>query len=689
MVLNNVVLEIGTEEIPSRFLKDMIGPFERFAREDMEAARIPFQNLSVYATPRRLALLLRGVGEKQSDLVSTFKGPAWRTAFDVNGQPTRAAEGFAKSRGVSIEQLVAMDVDGVQYAAASVSEPGKRTMDVLPTLFPELIRKIVFPKNMYWNDPTIRFARPIRWLLAMADSEVVPFTYGGLESGNETSGHRFMGAKRIAVDDAGRFIELLYDNYVILDQEKRRQKMISGIAALEKQLEGTVELDPELVDENLFLVEYPVPFTGAFSERYLDIPEQVLTTSMKKNQKYFAVRSKGGKLLPAFVGVSNNLASNMDVVREGNERVLRARLEDAAFFWAEDLRTPLCANGEKLKSIVYQEKLGSLYEKVMCTKDLALWLCAEMDMKDIAPLVDRAALLSKMDLVTNMVYEFPELQGIMGREYALRNGEDERVAQALYEQYLPRSAGDALPSDVVGALLGIAERMHIIVSCHKVGLEPTGSQDPYALRRAARCINEIIWGKAMDVDVSRLVDESCRQLAIEDGIRDRVLQFLSQRLLMQVKEKDYSHELAALALSVTGRRPLQVVRFLEVFSQLQGQKWFADLLTSAVRVHNILAKERETVCGDIDEALLEKDAERALLNEMTAMTPRVEDAVSRANWSELARSLAELTPFITKFFDDVLVVDPDERKKANRISLLSLCNGLFLKVGDLGMLKGV
>ncbi len=687
MTFSNVVLEIGTEEIPSRFLKDAIEVFEQVAREDMGTARIPFKSLSVYATPRRIALLMRGVAEKQEDLLSTFKGPSWKTAFDVNGYPTRAAEGFAKSKGISVEQLVPMEVDGVRYASATLSETGRSTMDVLSELLPGMIRKLVFPKNMYWRDSTVRFARPIRWILAMADSRTVPFQYGGLSSGDTTSGHRFMGAKQIRVEDAGRYIDLLYDNYVILDQEKRRQKMISGIAALEKKLDGVVELDPELITENLFLVEYPVPFFGFFSEEYLEIPEQVLTTSMKKNQKYFAVRGKGGKLLPYFVGISNNMAINMDLVREGNERVLRARLEDAAFFWREDLQTPLSANVEKLKSIVYQEKLGSLHDKVMATKGLAGWLCSEMNMKDIASMVDRAAFLAKADLVTAMVYEFPELQGIMGREYALRNGETDRVAVALYEQYLPRSSGDALPTDLVGALLGIAERAHIIVSCHKAGLEPSGSQDPYALRRAARCINEILWGMGLDVDMTRLVEESCHRLTVDPEVQDRVLHFLSQRLLMQIKEKDYSHELATLALSVTGNRPLQVLRFLEVFSGLQGEQWFADLQTSTVRVRNILSKERESV-GEVHRVLFEKEVEGELYDAILAISPRVQDALLKQNWSALAQSLAELSPFVSAFFEDVLVMDPHEEKKRNRIALLSLCNDLFLQIGDLGMLKG-
>ncbi len=686
MTFNTMLLEIGVEEIPSRFLPEALALLKKSAGEIFSDARITYKEMSAYATPRRIALVVEQVEEMRRDIVTSYKGPAWSSAFDTNGNATRAAHGFAKSKGVPVESLVSVDVDGVKYAFAEVSEPGKPVIDVLPEVLPALVKSIVFPKSMYWNAPSVRFARPIRWIVAMIDQEIVPFTYGDIESGAVTRGHRFMGSKLLDIDDASRYMELLADNHVILDQEERRRKMMAGISSLGHELQGTPELDPEIIEENLYLVENPVPFFGGFVRKFLEIPEEVLVTSMKKNQKYFPVRNDNGKLLPFFVGVSNNLASNMEVVREGNERVLRARLEDAAFFWSEDLKKPLAANLELLKSVVYQEQLGTLHDKVMAVRDLALWLAKEMGMNDILSLLDRAALLAKADLVTGMVNEFPDLQGVMGREYALKNGEHERVADALYEQYLPRAAGGELPSDAIGALLGLAERAHIITSCFKAGLEPTGSQDPYALRRAARCINEIIWGMNLDVDLFRLFGKDCKILAIDDDTRERVIAFLQQRLHIQTRERGYSHELTSLALSVTGGRPLQALKFLEVFSGLQDEKWFVDLVTSAVRVRNILSKT-EDVVGGVDETLFSKDAERRLHGEILRISPMVEEALAGHDWRALASYLAELSPAVTVFFDDVLVMDPDERIKSNRIRLLSLCNALFLKVGDLGVLK--
>ncbi len=691
MALRNVILEIGTEEIPSRFLPEALDSLERLARSALSANRLGFKDVRTYATPRRLVLSVRELDETQNSSTEVLKGPPLSSAYDSEGNPTRAALGFAKSKGVDVNALCELEVDGVRYVAAEVHEESRRTLDVLPDLLRGLVEGLSFPKSMYWSDPGVRFARPIRWILALADDAVVPFEYGDVRSGRTTSGHRFMGQKVIEVKNAGEFLERLYDNNVILDQEKRRQKLEAAISLLKQDFEGDleVEMDPELLEENLFLVEFPVPFIGSFDERYLEIPEEVLITSMKKNQKYFAVRSrdKGNALANVFIGVSNNRASDMRRIREGNERVLRARLEDAAFFWAEDRKRSLASNVERLKNVTYQEKLGSVYDKVMQTQKLALWICSRLGKDDLARLVDRAAYLSKADLVTRMVYEFTELQGVMGREYARHDGEDPRVALALYEQYLPRSASDTLPTDDVGAILGLAERVHIVVNCHKAGLEPTGSQDPYGLRRAARCINEILWGRCLDLDLGEVVREAALLNLVDQPTVERILAFLELRLLMQLKEKGYEHELATLALSVAGHRPLQALRLMEALNGVKDEPWFSGLMTSAVRVRNILNKAPDAE-GVVDAALLDKPAERALHDEVARLEPMVGAALEARDWQALMELLAELSPVVSAFFEDVMVMDPDERVRANRLALLKRCNALFERVGDLGALKG-
>ncbi|MDR2527424.1 MAG: glycine--tRNA ligase subunit beta [Synergistaceae bacterium] len=686
MSAKDLLLEIGTEEIPSRFIPPVLVTLKELAEEGLKQLRLSFVGVRVYATPRRLALFVDGLADRQEDMVAAYKGPPWTSAFDSEGRATRAAEGFAKSKGVSVNDLKNVDVDGAHYAVAEVRDEGKAVGELLPGFLPSLFGKLVFPKNMYWRDPRVRFARPIRWIVALRGVELVRFTYGGVESGRVSSGHRFMGDKHVKIASADEFLDQLYDNYVVLDQDKRKQKILAGITSLEHESSGVVELDPALLEENLYLVEYPVPFIGAFDERFLEIPQEVLITSMKKNQKYFAVRTKEGKLTNSFVGVANNRAVDMRVIREGNERVLRARLEDAAFFWAEDRKRPLAQYVERLKDVVYQEKLGSMYDKVMETRKLAAWLCEELKTPDLVKLVERAAFLSKADLVTHMVDEFPELQGVMGREYALASGEDPRVALALYEQYLPKTASDGAPSDDVGAILGLAERVHVIVSCHKIGLEPTGSQDPYGLRRAARCVNEILWARKLDADVYKMVRASAQIALADDAMVERIFAFLDQRLLVQLKEKGSEYGLAKLAISVTRNRPLQVLRLIEVLNRVKDEPWFDRLATSAMRVRNILQKAGK-VEGSVDPALAAKDAEKALYAQVVRLELVVEEALHEVDWERLTASLSELSPVITGFFDDVLVMDPDEKIRGNRLALLKRCNVLFEEVGDLGSLK--
>ena len=691
MPIKNVLLEIGTEEIPSRFIPEALKSMKERAEAAMSANRLAFRDVRTYATPRRLTIIITNVSDTQTEQVEEFKGPALANSYDQNGIPTRAALGFAKSKGVDVKDLKEIDVNGVKYIAAVIRQESKQALEVLPEILSGLISALTFPKSMYWDNSGVRFARPVRWIVALADDNVIPFRFGGVESGRKTSGHRFMGRRVIEIPNASEYLDLLYDNNVILDQEKRLQKMKASVAALQKEFDGNYEpeLDPAILEENLYLVEYPVPFIGSFDKKYLDIPEEVLTTSMKKNQKYLAVRNrdKKGRLANYFVGVSNNLVPNMNVIREGNERVLRARLEDAAFFWEEDRKIPLASFVERLKSVTYQEKLGSVYDKVMLTRKLALWICETYGEHDIASLVDRAAYLSKADLVTSMVFEFPELQGVMGREYAKASGEDSRVSLALHEQYLPQFAGDKIPTDDVGAVLGIAERVHIITACHKVGLEPTGSQDPYALRRAARCMNEILFARKYNFSVSEMVNEACRINEVNEETQAKIMEFMRQRLLIQLKERGYTHEIATLGVNAAGDVPYQALRLIETLNTVKGEEWFGALANSAVRVKNILKKNAKSVPeAEPDAALMNAEAEKELHAELERLDAPVREAVRVYDWQGLAKMLAELSPVIAKFFEGVMVMDKDEAVRNNRLALLKKCNWLFMTAGDLSVM---
>lgn len=683
----DLILEVGTEEIPARFMPNALNDIAKYAEEEFTENRISHGRIEALGTPRRLVLFVHSVADRQDDLSKEFKGPSCKAAFDMSGAPTRAAMGFAKSKGVTVDQLEIRSVNSVDYVFAVINHKGEDSKNLLPEMMKNIISKLVFPKNMYWVDPTIRFARPIRWLLCLLDSDVVDFELNGMKSGRTTCGHRFMGAKSIDIKSVDEYLGVMYDNKVIVSQKKREEKMRSAIAALEQELDCVVEYDPALVRENLYLVEYPVPFYGSFDSKYLQIPEEVLTTSMKDNQKYFAVRDHAGKLMPYFIGVSNNIVPNAALVREGNERVLRARLEDAVFFWQEDLKKPLYARVNDLKNVVYQEELGSVYDKTMEIVEIAKKLCELLKLdENESKLVERATYLSKADLVTGMVGEFPELQGIMGREYAMKNGEDPRVAKAISEQYMPTAAGNALPSDKIGAIVGIAERCFNMASAYKLGLEPTGSQDPYGLRRAIRCINEIVWGLELDFDLKDLFTFISEKLRLEGKHLDDLTAFIKTRTLIQLKEKGYSHDLVELALSVTGTKPLQTLRLLAAFEQVKGEEWFTSLVNSAVRVKNILAKAKD-VSKDVNPALFAKDAEKELFEAIAKANEPVVSAMAKFDWSGLMNVLSLLSPSVTKFFDDVMVMDENLTIRANRLSLLAVCHDLFMRVGDLSKAK--
>ncbi|HPD97192.1 MAG TPA: glycine--tRNA ligase subunit beta [Synergistales bacterium] len=683
----DLLLEIGTEEIPSRFIPPSLSELSRIAGSEMKTERLSFDNIQTFGTPRRMAFIVRDLAERQEDLIEEFKGPAWSSAFDGSGNPTKAARGFAKSRGVEVDSLEKRTFGENDFAVAVIRQEGRPVIEILPGLLERITGGISFPKSMYWDRTFTRFARPVRWLLALYGDTPINFGFGSVKSGKTTRGHRFMGKKIIEIENTAEYLEKLHDNFVIADPEKRKEKMVSGIAGLEKEIGGKAVLDEDLMEENLFLVEYPVPFFGSFDQSFLDIPAEVLITSMKNHQRYFPVRDTSGALKPFFVGVSNNRATNMSVVREGNERVLRARLSDAAFFWKEDQKVALSARVESLKKIIHHEKLGTVYEKVSLVRELCSFVSETLSLsREETELVDRAAMLSRADTATEMVYEFPELRGVMGREYALKGGEDPRVALALYEQYLPAFSGDDVPKDKIGGILGICDRIDTITGGFKAGLQPTGSQDPYGIRRASRTLNEILWGSRIDVDILQILAESARQRGLSEAETLTAREFILQRLHNQLREKGFSHELTTLAVSVAGSRPMQAMRMLDVFSGIQDSEWFSGLVVSAVRVKNILQKAQERNMN-LDSGLLVEKEEKELFEIVETLSPDVASAVAGSDWDGLARLLARLEPFITSFFDHVLVMDKDEKIRSNRIALLEKCNDLFRTAGDLGVLK--
>lgn len=685
--MSDLLFEIGTEEIPARFMPTTLKDLTRFAEEELGGSHIPHGEVSSECTPRRLVLKVKDLAERQEDSVEVFKGPMKSRAYDADGKPTKAALGFARGKGVDVSELKTQVIGKAEYVVAEKRTAGSATVEILPQLLEKILHRLSFPKSMYWRDKTVRFARPVRWIVALFGDRQIDVTFGNVKSGRVSRGHRFMGSSAIEIKDASSYEAAMRENFVITNPEERKQMILAGIAEIEKELGAKVSVDPALLEENVHLNEYPVPFYGSFDKEFLDIPAEVLILSMAKNQRYFPVHGKDGKLMPNFIGVSNNRAKDMNVVREGNERVLRARLYDAAFFWKEDLQKSLDSRAEELKNVTYQEQLGSVYDKVQRVKKIVMALAdalgTDLDRTKLA----RACDLSKADLVTNMVYEFSDVQGVMGREYARRAGEPEEIALALYEQYLPRFAGDELPSQTYGALLGLGERLDTLAAIYKIGLEPTSSQDPYGLRRAARTINELLWGLSLDMDMDKALEMAAAQLDMPAEQLGKLKAFIALRQQVQLREKGFSHEAVALATQTVKNRPLQMYRLAEVLTKASGEPWFAELVTAAVRVKNLLSKAKNEEIGAVNASLFVSDAEKNLYGELGKLTQEAKSAVENCGWEKLAETMATLAPVIAQFFSEVLVMDPDPAVRGNRLALLKECSNFFMQIGDFSLLK--
>lgn len=686
MTTKDLLFEIGTEEIPARFMSKTLENLNFFTQEEFNIARIEHGEIIINCTPRRLVVYVKNVACFQKDIVETSKGPAKSRAFDVNGKATKAAEGFARSMGLQVDELKTDLVNGTEYLIAVTRLSGVETIIVLPEILKKIVKRLSFPKSMYWQDKNISFARPVRWLLSLFGTEIIETSFGDVKSGRISRGHRFMGASEIEIPNAEKYFEIIRENFVIINPEERKQMILRGIEKIENELSAKVEVNTELLNEVVHLNEYPVVFYGSFDKEFLNIPTEVLILTMAKNQRYFPVRDLEGQLMPNFIGVSNNLAKDMSIIKEGNERVLRARLYDAAFFWKEDLKKSLDDMAEELKDITYQEQLGSVYDKVQRVKTLSLTLTKKLDKNNIYSFIERAASIAKADLVSNMVYEFAEVQGVMGREYAKKAGEHKEVCLALYEQYLPRFAGDEIPSSIEGAIIGLADRADTIAAIYKIGHEPTSTQDPYGLRRAARCINEIIWGLSLDIDINELIKSAAAPFNFDSEMLSKIYTFLNLRLQVQLKEKGYSRSVVMLALQTIPTRPLQVARMCDTLQKISDEAWFADLITAAIRIKNLLIKAGDTRI-EVDTSKFTSDSEKHLNDQLQYLTKLAKEAIKNLDWQQLVSILAQLAPVITQFFTDVLVMDENLDIRNNRLALLGKCQEFFMHIGDFSLLK--
>ena len=673
----DLLLEIGTEEVPAHVMPRMLSDLACLAGDMLTEHRLAYESLRTIGTPRRTALIVTGLAERQKDVSTETRGPSVAIAFDAEGNPTKAGVGFARGQGIDPSALIQRD----GYVYASVHEKGAETRQILTELLPELIRAIPLPNSMRWGDLDFRFIRPIRWIVALYGTEVVPFTLANVTSGNTSRGHRTLAPQDFVIASPADYEAACEKAYIIVDPERRRAMICEQIVAVAKECGGTAEITPDLLEEVLYLVEYPTALSGAFEDKYLALPAETVITPMRDHQRYFPVKAADGSLLPVFITVRNGGKEHLDVVAHGNERVLRARLADAQFFFDEDRKKSLAEHREKLRTVVFQQGLGSMYEKTERLMELVTAIVEDLAPDAAAyeamePDARRAAELSKADLVTGMVTEFTELQGIMGREYALLDGEKPEVARAIDEQYMPRFAGDELPQSDLGFALSVADKVDNIVGTFSQGRIPTGSQDPFALRRQALGLVLMLIERESGLLLGDLVEEACDlydlDMALCQKMQVYVADFIRLRLKNVLTERGVRYDVQEAVLTDVDCVADVPVRAAYV-ERLLASDGADALVQSFVRVGNI-ARAAET--GIVDSALFAAQEEGELLSAYeNAVTARAEGTDPLAAEQALAKA-------IDAFFDAVMVMDKDERVRANRLALLKAIDNYLLQTAN-------
>lgn len=673
----DLLLEIGTEEVPAHVMPHLLADLKRLAGDVFAERRIAYESLRTVGTPRRTALLVTGLAERQEDISTETRGPSVAIAFDAEGKPTKAGAGFARGQGVDPEALIQRD----GYVYASVHERGAETAQLLSELLPELIRAIPLPNSMRWGDLDFRFIRPIRWIVALYGTEVVTFTLANVTSGNTSRGHRTLSPQDFVISSPADYETACEKAYIIVDPVRRRSMITEQINEVAKAAGGIAEITPDLLEEVLYLVEYPTALSGAFEEKYLALPAETVITPMRDHQRYFPVKAADGSLLPVFITVRNGGREHLDVVAHGNERVLRARLADAQFFFDEDRKKSLAEHREKLKTVVFQQGLGSMYEKTERLMELVTAIVEELAPDEAAyeamePDARRAAELSKADLVTGMVTEFTELQGIMGREYALLDGEKPEVARAIDEQYMPRFAGDELPQSDLGFALSVADKIDNIVGTFSRGKIPTGSQDPFALRRQALGLVLMLIEHESGLLLSDLVEEASDLYNLDVSLCQKmqvyVADFIRLRLKNVLTERGVRYDVQEAVLTDVDFVADVPVRAAYV-ERLLASDGADALVQSFVRIGNIA---RMTETGIVDPALFAAQEEGAL-------HAAYERAVAaRAEGADTLPAEQALAAAIDAFFDAVMVMDKDERIKKNRLTLLKVIDNYLLCTAD-------
>lgn len=686
MAVDTLLLELGAEELPPTALDALSDAFAAGIEKGLKEADIPFQAVTAYATPRRLAVQVTGLADKQPDREVERRGPALAAAFK-DGVPSKAAEGFARSCGVSVDELIHLETDKGTWLGYREQQPGESVHALLPEMLRKTLQSLPVPKNMRWGASRVEFSRPVHWLVALYGSNVIAAEALGLQASRTTYGHRFHAPDAIQLEHADDYLATLENAYVLANRQQRRERIREQVLAEAEVLEANAVIDEDLLVEVSGLVEWPVALTGSFDERFLEVPAECLISSMKANQKYFHLLDDQGNLKPLFITISNIDSADPQQVISGNEKVIRPRLADAAFFYETDRKRTLASRIPQLESVVFQQQLGTLADKARRSTIIATFI-AERINGDVAH-AQRAVALAKCDLVTEMVLEFPELQGIMGRYYAEQDGEPAEVAQALEEQYLPRFASDAIPQSLTGQALALADRLDTLVGIFGIGQRPTGAKDPFALRRASIGVLNILVKGELNLDLRELLNVAAEQhqgLPKAEGLVEDVLTYMLDRFRAWGQEEGISAEmyLAVRARPVT--KPLDFARRLRAVKAFAQREEATALAAANKRVSNILSKQEHDGSTQVNQNLLQEQAEQALFNAVATSQQQVTPLFAAGDYQQALDVLATLREPVDSFFDQVMVMSDDEAVRHNRLALLASLQALFLEVADISQL---
>ena len=687
MSTENFLFELGTEELPPKSLQALSEALGQEVEAGLEKAGLEYGEVRLYAAPRRLAFTIEALQTKQADRETERKGPAEAAAFDAEGNPTKAVMGFARSCGVEVTELDRVETPKGIWMSYQVKSRGKSTTELLPAIIQTALDRLPIPKRMRWGDSDAEFLRPVHWVVALLGDAVVPVTLYDIASGNQSQGHRFHHPEKITISSAGSYAtQLENEGMVLADTSVRRERVRQQVIDVASGIGGSAIIDSGLLDEVTALVEWPVAIGGSFEDRFLAVPQEALIASMQGHQKFFPVVDGDGELMAHFITVSNIESSDPTMVQSGNERVIRPRLADAAFFWEQDLSQPLSSHQEGLKKVVYQEKLGSLLDKSERVAKLAATIASELGSS--VEHAERAAMLAKCDLLTNMVKEFPELQGTMGRYYGEHDGETAEVAIALDEQYMPRFSGDQLPSTPTGEAVALAERIDSLVGIFGIGMVPTGDKDPFALRRAALGVLRIMVENRHPLNLLKLIQSAADGFRdkIEEGTEQKVFAFMLERLRSYYRDQNISPAVFDSVLSCQPPQPMDFDLRIAAVNQFVDSEEAVSLSAANKRIHNLLKKAGDVIEGQVDSALLEEEAEKSLHSMLEQIRQQLDDTLQQNNYAAALKLLSGLRGSVDQFFDTVMVMTDDQDIRNNRLALLSQLRNQFLRIADISLL---